>query len=738
MQLGWADGSFAGHCNSDRGDGCGDGPSSWAFDGWRRYKWHSTATEWGCRWKEGDVVGCLVDLDEMIVSFTLNGMGNSIGMGVAFSGEGFRPSGGVYACVSFNRREKLRLILGGKCSEPFKHTPPPGYRGVGEAVLEAADELDGMLQKESVLDPFPSSNPVETRKFICDFSGGEHGHELMASSHRYYGSDASVHLGSGRPKLPSSSSKASSPTPSSDVTSEVCLANRLKSEWSKCKLNTGADQLKSKPTVVIESILTGYKNVQRAVTSEAVNESIVIALLLARKLLLHIMVTMGQTFDSRLLVPTSESDGLSCARLFWNVVDSCVSLRSSGWVGEAGAMAIAAEALGLGISSNDHVLSRNSTSVDRSGASSSIDLDEWMYLPAPGISQLLSSVVTQSPVGGAVATGDLLAAGSEAAIGSDSGGLLTFLRESLQGATRSSSELRKILVAFIRKSVRVLSVVEYEGDTELSEVSEVRGSYCMPESVNKEQRKCSFSHMDFIPQQDEDDSNRNGTPGRTTSNKSMAEDASPTAVFYPDARLVAFLTGLLLTNTPPEDANDTASELVEAWSVGLLSASLPWKMICGFTVAGVLNQIPSALSTVLLSSRTLARYYGRLPNTVARRIFAERAASPVCSRYVQSMIELLAAVKRSIPHLNSKHAPDDFTKFWSHSFVDAATPRPLIPILSEPSKGSSTWEAEEGWISSDTGWEIWTGTVEYLVVDWKPPSRSAVRALMDSGQVSFR
>jgi len=27
LQIGWADGSFAGHCNSDRGDGCGDGPS---------------------------------------------------------------------------------------------------------------------------------------------------------------------------------------------------------------------------------------------------------------------------------------------------------------------------------------------------------------------------------------------------------------------------------------------------------------------------------------------------------------------------------------------------------------------------------------------------------------------------------------------------------------------------------------------------------------------------------------
>lgn len=103
LQIGWADSSFVGHCQADRGDGCGDGPSSWAFDGWRRYRWHSSATEWGCRWAEGDIVGCLVDMDSMSISFTLNGKGDEIGMGLAFSGEGFRPCSGVYACVSFNR-----------------------------------------------------------------------------------------------------------------------------------------------------------------------------------------------------------------------------------------------------------------------------------------------------------------------------------------------------------------------------------------------------------------------------------------------------------------------------------------------------------------------------------------------------------------------------------------------------------------------------------------------------------
>ncbi len=43
------------------------------------------------------------------------------------------------------------------------------------------------------------SSALEDKKYICDFSDGEHGHELFAWQHRYNGSDASVHLGSSRP-----------------------------------------------------------------------------------------------------------------------------------------------------------------------------------------------------------------------------------------------------------------------------------------------------------------------------------------------------------------------------------------------------------------------------------------------------------------------------------------------------------------------------------------------------------
>ena len=102
------------------------------------------------------------------------------------------------------RREKLRLILGGLGMEPFKYPPPEGYRGIGEAIHDAAKERKLLLAEEKFLiEPNSSSNAessaLEDKKYICDFSDGEHGHELFAWQHRYYGSDASVHLGSSRP-----------------------------------------------------------------------------------------------------------------------------------------------------------------------------------------------------------------------------------------------------------------------------------------------------------------------------------------------------------------------------------------------------------------------------------------------------------------------------------------------------------------------------------------------------------
>ena len=484
LQIGWADGSFSGHCNADRGDGCGDGPSSWAFDGWRRYRWHASATEWGCRWKEGDIVGCLVDLDERVVSFTLNGQAEEIGMGVAFSGQGFRPCGGVYACVSFNRREKLRLILGGECSEPFKHQPPPGYIGVGDAVLKAVDELDALLNKEKILDPTSDAVADEgasgSKRFLCDFSDGEHGHELFAWQHRYYGSDASVHLGSSRhSKQPSESQKTGSGTSfSAERSAFLSVSRRVEKEWkggeetsneTLATLVTGPDDTSSYVTRIKE----GYARVAEKLKAELRSESVALGILYCRKLILHLMVTLGNDFDLHYFIPNDTSniveDELIAAKRLWSVLDTCVSLRSAGWVGEAGAMAVAAEALGLGISSAQ---SRHNSSDARALVLSMGESDDSVPLPSAGITQVLSTVLL-APYENA--TSSSLAACAEAAIGG--GGSLIFLQPSLQSVVSKSPLFQDLLIAVVRRAVRLLAAIEYSGEdsssTENPEVSEL-------------------------------------------------------------------------------------------------------------------------------------------------------------------------------------------------------------------------------------------------------------------------
>lgn len=55
-------------------------------------KWHNkVGTPWGTAWKAGDIVGCMIDIDKQLVSFSLNG--NTLSL-VLFGRVSFRFSFG--------------------------------------------------------------------------------------------------------------------------------------------------------------------------------------------------------------------------------------------------------------------------------------------------------------------------------------------------------------------------------------------------------------------------------------------------------------------------------------------------------------------------------------------------------------------------------------------------------------------------------------------------------------------
>lgn len=239
----------------------------------------------------------------------------------------------------------------------------------------------------------------------------------------------------------------------------------------------------------------------------------------------------------------------------------------------------------------------------------------------------------------------------------------------------------------------------------------------------------------FILTQEDDEDDYDDSDGAEAKSSSYLDGSSS-----PDARLVLFLTGLLMSK-PVSSALDSlksdhissqevANSLFLTWSVGLLSASAPWRMISAMTVSSILSLYPQSFSTIPSSLSILKKYYSRFFSTVSRRIWAERSAVPICSRYVQSFVDLSCSIRNASSFLEMKgNAVPTFA--W---FVDAATPISFQPPewLSKNILDSS-WERNEGWVNCDDGWGVWTGELEYHSVDWMTPSRSAVRSLTAGG-----
>ena len=117
MQIGWANGQF--RCEPVNGIGVGDHLHSWAYDGYRSSRWTNKSPEpYGRRWRSGDVVGALLDLDLLEMRFYLNGedLGTAF---LNFTG----PE--VFPALSLNVRQSVRINFG-----QFRFMYPP-------------DDLDG-------------------------------------------------------------------------------------------------------------------------------------------------------------------------------------------------------------------------------------------------------------------------------------------------------------------------------------------------------------------------------------------------------------------------------------------------------------------------------------------------------------------------------------------------------------------------------------------------------------------
>uniref|UniRef100_A0A8C1CNW0 RING-type E3 ubiquitin transferase n=1 Tax=Cyprinus carpio carpio TaxID=630221 RepID=A0A8C1CNW0_CYPCA len=115
MQIGWC----TLNCRFNQEEGVGDTPDSYAYDGNRVRKWNVTTTNYGKSWAAGDIVSCLIDLDEGTITFCLNGQS----LGVAFSNIKTGPGVAYFPAISLSFKESVAFNFG---SRPLRY-PVEGY-----------------------------------------------------------------------------------------------------------------------------------------------------------------------------------------------------------------------------------------------------------------------------------------------------------------------------------------------------------------------------------------------------------------------------------------------------------------------------------------------------------------------------------------------------------------------------------------------------------------------------------
>jgi len=135
-QIGWASNEFT--ADSTSGNGVGDDSCSYGYDGSRGLKFHEeqpqkvsgksdgeTGLQYASnkRWRKDDVIGCLLDVDDGIISYSING--EILGQAYTFSKDNFS---GLFPAVSLNCNEILRVRLSN-----FDFLPK-GYKGVGDII----------------------------------------------------------------------------------------------------------------------------------------------------------------------------------------------------------------------------------------------------------------------------------------------------------------------------------------------------------------------------------------------------------------------------------------------------------------------------------------------------------------------------------------------------------------------------------------------------------------------------
>ncbi|CAG9856793.1 unnamed protein product [Phyllotreta striolata] len=158
MQIGWAtkNSNFLNH----EGYGIGDDRYSLAYDGCRKLIWYNAKSDPQNlpRWKSGDILGCLLDLDNQEIVFSLNGCSLPPCMHVFTMAKS-----GFFAAASFMSFQQCRFNFG---AEPFVFPPNVAYSTFNDCGNLTAEEKI-VLPRHIFLNQLREQNIGEDSCTLC-------------------------------------------------------------------------------------------------------------------------------------------------------------------------------------------------------------------------------------------------------------------------------------------------------------------------------------------------------------------------------------------------------------------------------------------------------------------------------------------------------------------------------------------------------------------------------------------
>ncbi|KAJ9463453.1 putative E3 ubiquitin-protein ligase HERC2 [Diplonema papillatum] len=168
MQIGWVTDSYA--PDLVRSKGVGDDSRSWAFDGCRlllRHRKEHNQVAGARTWREGDIIGCLLDLDSSAMRFTLNGEPVVCASQSTTAFSNFNVSDWFSPAASLDPDNGIVFNFG---QLPFVYIPY-GYRGI-EAPCAIRTALEDQLQpplRDALPSAFPFKSSFELDAVIVSF-----------------------------------------------------------------------------------------------------------------------------------------------------------------------------------------------------------------------------------------------------------------------------------------------------------------------------------------------------------------------------------------------------------------------------------------------------------------------------------------------------------------------------------------------------------------------------------------